>query len=174
MAAPKFAPGPSIDDARSYESPPVVPPTWMPDRPAEIDGFQPVGPRLGYQGPDQGFALKIAAALRPKLQVGAGLSADDAIKGCLGIALRRASMFSRAPVVHDLTIAFTAWGFFDPDPPAELAALRRTRFAGLGHGAHSYEQARSLADDVPETTLRSTPAQVASRYPAAWRELVGA
>lgn len=174
MAAPKFAPVPPIDDSRSYESPRVVPPTWMPDRPAEIDGFQPVGPRLGHQGPDQGFALKIANTLRPKLQIGEGLSADDAIKGCLGIALRRASLFSRAPVVHDLTIAFTAWGFLDPNPPAELVALRRTRFAGLAHGAHSYEQARALVDDVPEATLRSTPAQVASRYPAAWRDLVGA
>lgn len=174
MAVPKFAPVPPIDDARSYESPRVVPPMWKPDRPAEIDGFQPSGPRLGFQGPDQGFALKIANALRPKLHVGEGLSADDAIKGCLGIALRRASLFSRAPVVHDLTIAFTAWGFLDANPPAELVALRRERFAGLAHGAHSYEQARGLVDATPESTLRSTPAQVASRYPAAWRELVGA
>ena len=29
----------------------------MPDRPAEIAGRQPAGPRLGYQGPDQGYVL---------------------------------------------------------------------------------------------------------------------
>lgn len=174
MAAPKFAPVPPIDDARGYESPPVVPSTWVPGRPGEIDGFQPAGPRLGYQGPDQGFALRIAATMRPKIHTGSGLTADDAIAGCLGIALRRASLFSRAPVVHDLTIAFTAWGFLDPNPPADLQELRRKMFSGLGHGAHSYDEARAIADRFPEPTLRSTPAAVASRYPAAWRELVGA
>lgn len=174
MAAPKFAPVPPIDDARSYSSPDHVPDAWQPDRPAEIDGFQPVGPRLGFQGPDQGFAIKIANTFRPRLHVGTGLSADDAIRGCLGIALRRASLFSRAPVVHDLTIAFTAWGFLDAAPPADLVALRRERFNGLAHVAHSYDAGRALVDSVPEATLRSTPAQVTSRYPAAWRELVGA
>lgn len=174
MAAPKFAPVPPIDDARGYSSPDHVPAAWQPDRPAEIDGFQPVGPRLGFQGPDQGFAIKIANTFRPRLHVGAGLSVDDAIRGCLGIALRRASLFSRAPVVHDLTIAFTAWGFLDANPPADLVELRRERFTGLAHVAHSYAEARALVDAFPEATLRSTPAQVMSRYAAAWRELVGA
>src|SRR6188508_1115085 len=108
MAAPKFAPVSPVDDSRGYESPDHVPDGWLPDRPAEIHGFQPEGGRLGFQGPDQGFAIKIANTFRPRLQVPEGESADDAVQGCLGIALRRASMFSRAPVVHDLTIAFTA------------------------------------------------------------------
>ena len=68
----------------------------------------------------------------------------------LGIALRRASEFSRAPVIHDLTIAFTIWGFLDPAPPADLVAVRPERFAGLGNLAHHYEQARALVDQVPD------------------------
>jgi hypothetical protein len=144
----------------------------MPDRPGELTGFQPVGEQLGYQGPDQGFAIKIANGFTDRLRLGHGEHAGDAIKGCLGIALRRASMFSRAPVVHDLTIAFTIWGFLDVAAPADLVAVRRERFAGLGHGGH-YTQARALVDMVPEATLRMTPQQVAAEYPNGWRTLVG-
>ena len=172
MAAPQFVPSPSIDDARAYTSPPVAPAAWMPDRPAELTGFQPVGEQLGYQGPDQGFAIKIANGFTDRLRLERGEHAEDAIKGCLGIALRRASMFSRAPVVHDLTIAFTIWGFLDVAAPAELISARRARFAGLGHGGH-YTEARAIVDMVPEATLRMTPQQVAAAYPADWRALVG-
>lgn len=112
--------------------------------------------------------------LRPKLQLQAGEHIDDAIRGCLGVALRRASMFSRAPVVHDLTIAFTIWGFYDPNPPAELVQLRGTMFEGLRHTGHHYMEARAVADLPPDDTLRMTPAQVAAAYPADWRSLVGA
>ncbi len=172
MAAPRFAPTPAVDRSRSYASPPVAPPSWSPDRKAEITGFQPVGERLGFQGPDQGFALKIANEFRPRLQLQRGEHADDAIRGCLGIALRRASMFSRAPVVHDLTIAFTIWGWLDPNPPKDLVAERSRRFAGVAN-AHHYGEARELVDLVPEHTLLATPARVADAYPSGWRELVG-
>ena len=101
-----------------------------------------------------------------------GEHAADAIKGCLGVGLRRASMFSRAPVVHDLTIAFTIWGFIDPNPPAELVAARGELFTGVGHASH-YSEARAIADAVPEATLRQNPQQVAQAYPARWRELTG-
>ncbi len=174
MAAPRFAPVPPVDETRGYEAPDHVPGAWMPDRPAEITGFQPVGERLGYQGPDQGFAIKIANTFRPKLRLQAGESADDAVAGCLGVGLRRASMFSRAPVVHDLTIAFTVWGFLDAAPPAELVALRTELFEGVSHTAVHYAEARHIVDMVPESTLRMSPQQVAAAYPARWRELVGA
>lgn len=173
MAAPKFAPTPVADEPRVYNSPPAVPGSWVPERPADVKGFQPSGPQLGYQGPDQGYALKIAAGFRERLQLGAGEHAADAVQGCMGIALRRASLFSRAPVVHDLTIAFTIWGFLDAAPPADLVAERRARFAGLGHGPH-YAAARAIADMVPEATLRMTPQQALAAYPARWRELTGA
>jgi len=174
MAAPKFTPVAPTDHARSYASPDHVPAAWQPNRPGEIEGFQPTGPRLGDPGPDQGFALRIARQLRPKLRLQATEHADDAIRGCLGIATRRASIFSRAPVVHDLTIAFTIWGFYDQDPPAELAELRRSLFEGLRFTSHHYAEARAVVDMVPESTLRMTPTEVAGAYPGDWRALVGA
>jgi hypothetical protein len=174
MAAPKFSPVGTADTAAPYyTSPDHVPDQWMPDRPGEIDGFQPEGRQLGNQGPDQGYALKIAAQLRPRLQVQADENTDDAIRGCLEVALRRASMFSRAPVVHDLTIAFTIWGLYDTSPPAELVDLRRTMFEGLRHVGHHYAESRAVADLVPEATLRMTPAAVTAAYPAEWRSLLG-
>lgn len=174
MAAPKFAPVSPVDEPRSYDSPDVVPAPWMPDRPAEINGFQPEGERLGFQGPDQGFALKIANGFRDRLHLQSGEHAADAIRGCLGVALRRASIFSRAPVVHDLTIAFTVWGFLDPSAPAELVDVRRRMFEGVDNVLHHYAEGREIVDMVPEATLRMTPQQVAAAYPERWRDLVGA
>lgn len=173
MAAPKFAPVGPIDEVRAYSSPDHVPAPWVPDRPGEIDGFQPTGERLGAPGPDQGYALHLANRFRPRLALAAGEHADDAIRGCVGVALRRASLYSRAPVVHDLTIAFTIWGYLDPAAPDELVALRRPLFEGLRLVTHHYSEARVVADMVPERTLAMAPEAVASAYPERWRELVG-
>ncbi|MGB0113561.1 MAG: hypothetical protein WBP59_10105, partial [Ilumatobacteraceae bacterium] len=164
MAAPKFSPVPPTLHARSYASPEHVPASWQPDRPGDIEGFQPVGTRLGDPGPDQGYALRIARQLRPRIRVQPGENVDDAIRGCLGVALRRASIFSRAPVIHDLTIAFTIWGFFDEQPPAELVELRGSMFEGLRLTNHHYAEGRAVADLAPEATLRMTPAAIDDAY----------
>lgn len=172
MAAPKFSPTPVVNATRSYGSPAVVPASWVADRPCDIEGFQPSGDRLGYQGPDQGFALKLAKSFADRLQLSPGERAHDAIAGCLGIALRRASIFGRAPVVHDLTIAFTIWGFLGRRHSEDLIEMRRPLFSGLGHGYH-YTEVREIADSVPESTLRMSPQEVDAVYPARWRELLG-
>ena len=175
MAAPKFAPVSSSDEVRTYGSPEYVPGAWMPDRPAEIHGRQPEGDRLGYQGPDQGYVLSLAKMVRDTVIVSDGGSVDDAIRGSINIALRRASLFGRAPVIHDLTIALTIWGWLDASPPADLVARRRALFEGVGNTNHHYTEGRLIADLVPEATLRMTPAAVASSYAGGgWRELTGA
>lgn len=173
MAAPKFAPVPPAVPTRGYESPDYVPGPWFADRPAEIEGRQPRGGRLGYQGPDQGYALLLAERCRGDVRVQAGESVDDALRGSLNIALRRASKLGRAPVMNDLTVALTIWGWLDPSPPAELVAERRARFEGMRHPAHHYIESRTLADSVPSATLAMTPEQVAAAYPRRWRELTG-
>lgn len=174
MAAPKFAPVSPVDYSRVYGSPDIVPASWKPDRPGDLVGFQPEGARLGFQGPDQGFAIKIANGFGDRLQLQPGEHVADAIQGCLGIGLRRASMFGRAPVVHDLTIAFTIWGFLDKTPPADLKSLRLRLFEGVSNTLHHYDEARALVDMVPEATLRMTPAQVTAASPERWKELLGA
>jgi hypothetical protein len=174
MAAPRFAPVPPTEPTRGYESPDHVPESWSATRPGDLDGLQPRGARLGAQGPDQGYALRLARQLAPKVRLQPSERLDDAVQGALGIALRRASLFGRAPVVYDLTIAFTIWGFFDETPPVDLVERRRWLFEGVGNVDHHYAEGRAIADLVPEATLRSTPDEVARRYPDAWRELTGA
>jgi len=172
MAAPKSAPA-GESESRYYSSPAAVPSSWNPERPGIVEGLQPVGPRLGAQGPDQGFALTIAKRLAPKLHLKGRERLDDAIRGCVGIALRRASLFSRAPIVHDVTLAFTIWGFFDENPPDDLIGRRPQLFEGVGNVNHHYAEGRAIADLVPESTLRLSPEQAAEGYPARWKELTG-
>jgi len=173
MAAPKFAPV-GVNESQYYSSPDVVPAAWNPDGPGLFPGLQPDGPRRGAQGPDQGFALRIAARLVPLLHLQPAEKQNDAVRGCLGIALKRASMFSRAPVVHDVRLAFLIWGFFIEQPPADLLARRHELFEGVGLVNHHYAEGRLIADLVPESTLRLTPDQAAATMPASWRELTGA
>lgn len=173
MAAPRTA-RTSDRSPRYYSSPDSVPDMWTPDRPGVVEGLQPAGPRLGAQGPDQGFALTIAHRLAPQLHLQPGERLDDAIRGCVLIALRRASLFSRAPVVHDVRLALTIWGFLAEQPPADLLARRAELFEGVGNVLHHYAEGRRIADLVPESTLRMTPAEATAAFPARWRELTGA
>ncbi len=52
----------------------------------------------------------------------------------MAIALRRASLFGRAPMIHDLTVAFTLWGYLG-EAPAELTSVRKERFAAVAQHA---------------------------------------
>lgn len=173
MAAPRFAPVPPTEPVRAYESPEFIPHAWQPDRPSDIEGRQPVGERLGYQGPDQGYVLKLASMLRDSIHMSSHEHVDDAIRGYTTIALKRASLYGRGPVLHDLSLALTIWGFLQASPPSDLVARRTELFAGVGN-VHHYAEARHIADLVPESTLRLTPAQAAAKMPGAWRELTGA
>ncbi|MDP9452982.1 MAG: hypothetical protein M3P97_06240 [Actinomycetota bacterium] len=168
MAAPEYVPSsPAQQPRRGLPLPPAQP--WRAERPADLGPAQPVGPALGNPGPDQGYALKLVRQFHDRLVLAEGEDAEDAVMGCLGVALRRASIFGRAPVVHDLDIAFTLWGYLGDAPP-ELIELRRPLFQAL---EHHYEDQRAIANQVPEATLRLTPAEVKSRWPAEWRELLG-
>ena len=159
MAAPDYVPIPSDEKPRVYESPPRRPDSWQTDRPGEIDGLQPSGTRLGSPGPDQGYALRLARGFEGRLVLTPAESPDDAVAGCMAIAMRRASLFGRAPMIHDLTVAFTLWGYLG-DAPDALTSLRKERFAGVA-SPHHYEERREIVDAVPEDVLRMTPAEVA-------------
>lgn len=158
MAAPEYVPKPTDDDARVYTSPPWRPDSWMAERPAEVDGRQPLGPGLGNPGPDQGYALKLAAQFRGRLVLTPGEHEDDALAGCLALAMRRAASFGRAPMIHDLSVPLALFGFLS-EPPAEVAAARRELFAGVS-STHHYAERRALVDSVPEALLRCSPAEV--------------
>jgi hypothetical protein len=168
MAAPAYVPVPAIDDTRIYEAPPRVLGSWVMDRPAELHAGQERGDRLGSPGPDQGFGLTLAERFQGQLALRPGEHEADALAGCLTVALKRASLFGRAPVIHDLTIAFTLFGFLDEQADDELVALRRSYFEEAANPHHYVEQ-RRIADLVPESTLRLGPAEVAA---GGWKALL--
>ena len=172
MAAPEHVPVDRNQPVRGYESPPRRPQPWLSDRVAEVveDG-QPRGQRLGNQGPDQGYMLSLARRFEGKLTLTSGEHEKDALAGAVGVALKRASLFGRAPVVHDLTIALNIWGFLG-DAPKELVELRKPLFEEAWH-PHHYAELRRLVDLVPEDALRMTPAEVAQVHRTRWRSLLG-
>ena len=167
MAAPDYVPVPLAEQPRRSLA---LPPSrrWAADRPADLVGGQPSGPRFGSPGPDQGYALNLAARFGERVQVTKGEHVDDALAGAAAVALRRASMFGRAPVFHDLELALQLWGFLG-EAPDDLVEYRRRHFPGA---AHHYWDQRDIADLVPEATLRMTPAQVKTRM-GDWRTLLG-
>jgi hypothetical protein len=173
MAAPEHVPVDRNRPVRAYESPPRRPEPWLSQRPGEVvhEG-QPRGDQLGHQGPDQGYALRLARHFEGKLELTSGEHEKDALAGAVAVAMKRASLFGRAPVIHDLTVALTVWGFLDADPAQELVDLRKDLFEEVSH-PHHYAELRRLVDLVPAATLRLVPAYVAEAHRTDWRELLG-
>ena len=133
MAAPEYVPTDTGDDARVYRSPLRPGGSWTVGRPADLGPGQPRGDQFGNQGPDQGFALTIAEGFRDRLHLSEVEHADDAIAGAAAVATKRSSLFGRAPIVHDVIIGFTVWGFLDDEPDADLVTQRHRRFAEVAH-----------------------------------------
>lgn len=159
MAAPDYVPNDTAAADRHYVSPPRRPQPWLADRPAELAAGQPTGAGLGVPGPDQGYALRLARRFEGELLLTPGEQAADAIAGCVGVALKRAASFGRAPVASDLEVAFRVFGFLAPAADESLVAWRKELFAGVSH-PHHYAEARHLVDLVPEAVLRQSPSEV--------------
>ncbi len=172
MAAPEYVP--TDTHSRVPRPGPPMPPSRRSTgravpRPGAIGTRQPVGPSFGRQGPDQGYALVLARAFEDRLVLMEGESKDDVVAACVAVALKRASLFGRAPVIHDIEIAFTLFGFLGA-APADLVECRRSHLAGA---AHDHHRCRSVADAVPEATLTMACSQIRASFPGAWRALLG-
>ncbi len=171
MAAPEYVPRPADEKPRVYESPPWSGDSWVADRPGDLVGRQPLGPRLGYPGPDQGYVLKLVRRFVDKVHLQPGEHWADAEAGACAVALKRASLFGRAPVVHDLTVAFAVWGFLEASPDPDLVRTRKPLFEECS-ALHHYMQLRRIADLVPVSVLQMPHGQVVeiAGQPAGWRQ----
>ncbi len=96
---------------------------------------------------------------------------DDAVAGSVALAMKRAALLGRAPVVHDLTAAFTIFGFLDADPPGDLVTWRRNAFAEIA-SHHHYLERRELVDLVPDELLRKPHGEIERLHRADWRQLL--
>ncbi|MEQ8718826.1 MAG: hypothetical protein RIE08_14535 [Acidimicrobiales bacterium] len=173
MAQPQFVPK-APDPRRHYASPPRRPESWRAQRPGDLGGAgQPEGPGLGNQGPDQGYALRLARLMRDELILADGEHVDDVVAGCLGVATKRASLLGRAPVRHDLTAAFGVFGFLDPDPDPDLVALRGELFEEVAHHHHVAERGR-IAQLVTDDVLRRPHEAILAAYAGGWRDVIAA
>ena len=169
MAAPDHVPT-KPTTGRHYSSPPQRLGGWSPDRPGEVVGTaEDAVATLGSPGPDQGYALALTSLFDDRIHLTSGEHRSDVDAGCVAVALKRASLFGRAPIVHDLRIAYNLFGYLDADPPGELVELRRELFAEVHYSFHYFER-RAIADRVPDEVLRQTPDEVATRVRADWRD----
>ncbi|MFL6205904.1 MAG: hypothetical protein ACJ739_11185 [Acidimicrobiales bacterium] len=172
MAAPEHVPVDRTKPVRAYESPPRRPESWHPDRPGELVGDgQPRGDRVGNQGPDQGYALRLARQLEGKLSLTSGEHEKDALAGAVAVGLKRASLFGRAPVIHDIKVGLTVWGFLG-EAPKELIDVRKALFEEVSH-PHHYASLGRIVDLVPEDTLRLSLADVEQLQRTDWHRLLG-
>ena len=158
MSAPSYVPNDANRGARVYASPPRRSGSWMADRPGELTGRQPEGVRLGSPGPDQGFVLRIAQRLA------------DAVAAVSAVALKRASLFGRAPVVHDVRAAIEILGF-GANASSDLADWRRVAIEEAHH-PHHYPKLRAIADAVPADVLRRPLDAIVADARADWRHVI--
>lgn len=146
--------------SQHYASPPRRDREWTADRPGDVFAAgQPKGDLFGSQGPDQGFALKLAGSFDDELVLGDGEHKKDVVAGCVAVALKRASAFGRAPTVHDLRCAFTLFGYLDSEAERDLVELRKELFEEVAH-PHHYAERRAIVDAVPVEFLRRPHQQV--------------
>jgi hypothetical protein len=171
MAAPEYVPVKPMDDVRTYESPPRRPDSWRATRPGDLHGENPRGAHFGHPGPDQGYALLLAKRLRDRLHLEHGEEVDDVIAGCVGVALKRASLLGRAPVIYDLTAAYTVWGYLDERPPADLVAVRKRAFDQVALPLH-YAERQLIVAAVRDGVLRKLHTAIADDHAADWRALL--
>lgn len=173
MTAPEYVPTDPAESPRLvWTSPPRRPEPWMADRPGDFPRrSQPRARRYGSPGPDQGYVYTLLPLFDDKLHLTSGEHRHDVDAGCCEVAMKRCSIFGRAPTVHDLTVAFTIWGYLDADPPTELLTVRKALFEGAGHEG-AYLERRRIADAVPAEALALTVDEVIEAHRVDWRALV--
>jgi hypothetical protein len=168
MTQPRFAPITEDGEVRpAYRLAPPRP--WLPHRVAELVPGERLVARAGggVPGPDQGYALRLANRLAPRLVLTPGEHSEDVLAAAVAIGLVRASIFGRAPVSSDLELALGALGYLGEASP-ELVAARRSVVDGA---AHDYLVQRHVARVLPDAMLRSTPDQVAGETTAVLEHL---
>lgn len=171
MSAPLFIPRDPRGTVRSYGSPPRRPEPWTPDRPSEIPGLQPRGTRLGVPGSDQGYALTLTKHIVGRLFLVDGENVEDVRTGCAAIAMKRSGLFARSPIIHDLHVACTVWGFYDPTPEADLVNIRTEWFEEIHMTLH-YLERRRVVDAVPDEVLQMSLGEVEAAYKKGWRNVI--
>lgn len=166
MAVDPYVPTrPEDAPRRSTAVPP--PAGWRAVRPGDLGPAQPSGRLLGTPGPDQGYALTLAERFKDRLEIAPPETAHDALALGAEVAMKRAALFGRAPVLADVEVGLTLFGWLGGAPP-DLVEWRRLAAAGA---AEDYARRRTLVDAVPEAVLRRHPGEIRDGLDR-WRQLL--
>jgi hypothetical protein len=126
---------------------------WFADRPGDLPAGWPTGKLLGSPGPNVGYALTLANRVRDQFVLASHEHIDDAVAVVAEIAMRRAAMFGRAPVMPDIEIGMQIMGYLGSAPQDFVDW--RVRAVKRAH--HNYYERRSLVDAIPVDILRLVP-----------------
>ena len=125
----------------------------MANRPGDLPAGWPTGKLLGSPGPNIGYALTLANRVRDQLALAPHEHADDAIAVVAEIAMRRAALFGRAPVMRDVEFGMQILGYRGGADPGFVA----WRMRAVRGAHHDYYERRSLVDAIPVDILHLVP-----------------
>ena len=111
----------------------------------------------GARGRTSATRSSLAERARDRLALGANESADDALAVIGEVAMKRAALFGRAPVMTDIDIAASLLGYKGEVDPAFV----QWRTHAVQGAKHEYEKRRAIVDAVADAVLRMPP-QVAA------------
>ena len=126
---------------------------WLADRPGDLPAGQPTGKLLGTPGPNVGYALTLANRVRDQFAIAPHEHLDDAVAVVAELAMRRAALFGRAPVMRDIEFGAYIMVYTGDDAPDFTDWRVRT----VQGASHNYYERRALVDAIPEDVLRLVP-----------------
>jgi hypothetical protein len=140
---PNLAPGVKMPPARS----------WVANRPGDLPAGWPTGKLLGAPGPNIGYALTLANRVRDQFVLAPHEHFDDAVAVVGEIAMRRAALFGRAPVMPDVEVGMQILGYLGRTD----ADFVEWRVRAVQGAHHNYYERRTLVDAISVDVLRLVP-----------------
>ena len=169
MAAPRYVPSPA-QQKKYYESTRKVKHSSALNALLKYSNTN-MNNRNKSPGPDQGYALRLVKDFKGKIFLFEGEHWEDASEVAVLTALKRASLFGRAPCNHDLEAGFCIWGYLDSSPQEELLEIRKEKFGHIG-SAHNYLMRRYVSDAVSAAGLKRPLVLIQDDYESNWGTLV--
>jgi hypothetical protein len=139
--------------------------SWRANRPGDLGAEPPNGTLRGRPGPNVGYGYTLAERAREQFRLVPHEDIHDALSVVAEIAMKRAALLGRAPVMADVELAMALLGY-DGSADARFAAARAHAVRGA---AHDYPLRRALVDSVPDSLLDQGPAELGGDI-ARWRE----
>ncbi|NNN10742.1 MAG: hypothetical protein HKL83_02655 [Acidimicrobiaceae bacterium] len=150
MTQPDYVPIAESEEVRKFWVQPASPEAGVVKASQLSLPDQHRGDRRGSPGPDMGYALKLGQRLKGTLELSPHEHEEDAIAAVVALAMKRASLFGRAPVSTDLEVSASLLGY-----RGGVSLEIKAKTAKLTFGvSHDYQRLRTLVDSVIEESLR--------------------